>query len=178
MIHSVAFFGFSMLMMAGVWSRTTTFLSAVTLYYYYYRFGVALGQDDIVHHHTYFLMITTLLLSLTPCGRSYSFDRYLAVAKARSTGQPLPPEEELEGSGCFGRVSMHRHIWRCTYDPDDYVALMRTQSNHILLGEPVLARLCDKLRAAVDAHGGRIEVEYHARLCLAKTPNGPPDELA
>ncbi len=108
MIHSAAFFVFTVLMMIGVWSRTTTFISAMVLYYYYYRFGVVLGEDDIVHHHTYILMISTLLLSFTPCGRSYSFDRYRAVAKARAAGESPPPERgPLWASALMGfQVSM------------------------------------------------------------------------
>lgn len=44
-------------------------------------------------HHTYLLAVATMLLALTPCGRSLSLDRLLAVRRARRAGSPIPKEE-------------------------------------------------------------------------------------
>ncbi|WP_176480245.1 HTTM domain-containing protein [Mesorhizobium sp. WSM3859] len=42
--------------------------------------------------YTYLLAVAALLIALTPCDRSYSLDRYLAVTRAERTGVPPPAE--------------------------------------------------------------------------------------
>jgi hypothetical protein len=44
------------------------------------------------HHHTFLLVMSTLFIALTPCGRSYSLDRWLALRRALKSGLPSPPE--------------------------------------------------------------------------------------
>ena len=51
-----------------------------------------LGREPWTHHHTYLLAVAALLIALTPCGRSYSVDRYLAVMRAGHAGLPPPAE--------------------------------------------------------------------------------------
>jgi hypothetical protein len=58
----------------------------------YYYGGVVRGIEPWTHHHTYLLAFAAFLCALTPCGRSYSLDRYLSVRKAKETGSPLPQE--------------------------------------------------------------------------------------
>jgi len=76
----------------GFYSRCSCAIVGVCVVVYYYYSGVYLGDSDITHHHVYLLMVTTLLLSLTPCGSSFSLDRYSAIKKALETGTPVAPE--------------------------------------------------------------------------------------
>lgn len=76
----------------GFKSRWSTGILGITLLIYYYYWGVALGDRAIVHHHVYLLAVSTFLLSLTPCGRSFSLDRWLALRKAEATNSEPPTE--------------------------------------------------------------------------------------
>ncbi len=44
------------------------------------------------HHHAFLLVMAALFIALTPCGRSYSLDRWLALRRALKSGLPPPPE--------------------------------------------------------------------------------------
>jgi len=68
--------------------------------------------------------------------------------------------EELEGSGLFGPVTVLREPWHATYDSDEWLELLSTQSDHRMLGEEAREALFDRIRAAVVANGGTVEVEY------------------
>lgn len=46
-----------------------------------------------MHHHTYLMAMETSVLALTPCGRSFSVDRWLAVRRASEKHEPPPAEE-------------------------------------------------------------------------------------
>jgi hypothetical protein len=88
----VSFFLSTTLMFFGVATRVTTLWTAVVLLCMYYYFGFALGREPWTHHHTYLLSFATLLCALTPCDRSYSVDRWLALRRAERAGEPPPPE--------------------------------------------------------------------------------------
>lgn len=86
------FFVATMLLFIGYHSRAAAvWAGSVGLAMYYY-FGFQLGREPWTHHHTYLLAVAALLIALTPCGRSYSLDRYLAVAHAARMGVPPPAE--------------------------------------------------------------------------------------
>jgi len=73
-------------MVIGLFSQASTALSAGCLVVMYYHYGWMLGVKGWVAHHTYLLMAMVVLLALTPSGRSYSLDRWLA--KRRGTARP------------------------------------------------------------------------------------------
>ena len=58
--------------------------------------------------------------------------------------------------------------WTETYTGDDYVALLSTHSDHILIGEADRTRLLDGVASAIDAGGGSFEMTYESLLCLAR----------
>jgi hypothetical protein len=92
LLLSVNFFVATSLLFIGYLSRIAAiWTGAVGLTIYYY-FGYELGREPWTHHHTYLLAIAALLAALTPCERSYSLDRYLAVGRARRKGEPMPLE--------------------------------------------------------------------------------------
>lgn len=89
---SINFFVATTLLFIGYHSRVAAvWTGAVGLAIYYY-FGHELGREPWTHHHTYLLAVAALLIALTPCGRSYSLDRYLAVSRAERKGL-APPDE-------------------------------------------------------------------------------------
>ncbi len=80
-------------MLFGVFARQAAFfvgLLTLSMYYYMYVYkGLAIWN----HHHTYLLSFATVLTAFTPCGKSYSVDRWLALRRAASSGAPAPAEE-------------------------------------------------------------------------------------
>ncbi|WP_292227853.1 HTTM domain-containing protein [Mesorhizobium sp.] len=86
------FFLATALLFVGYHSRAAAvWTGSVGLAMYYY-FGFELGREPWTHHHAYLLAVAALLIALTPCDRSYSLDRYLAVVRAERAGVPLPAE--------------------------------------------------------------------------------------
>jgi len=89
---AVNFFLATTLLFIGYHSRiAAAWAGAVGLVMYHY-FGFQLGREPWTHHHAYLLAVATLLIALTPCGRSYSLDRYLSVMRAEREGVPPPAE--------------------------------------------------------------------------------------
>jgi uncharacterized membrane protein YphA (DoxX/SURF4 family) len=85
------FFVASTAMLVGFWSRTSTAITAATLFVGWLHFVPAHGMsDEFEHHHTRILMAANLFLAFTPCGGSWSLDRWLAVRRAEADGQPSP----------------------------------------------------------------------------------------
>lgn len=75
-LFAALFFISTTAMLVGFYSRISTLLAAASTLVMYYYFGSKLGIGGWDHHHTYLLAISTLFCSLTPCGKSYSLDRY------------------------------------------------------------------------------------------------------
>lgn len=89
---SVNFFISTTLMLFGIWTRLSTLWTAAIVLSMYFYAGLVRGIEPWTHHHTYLLAFATLLCALTPCGRSYSLDRYMSVRKAKIIGGTLPKE--------------------------------------------------------------------------------------
>lgn len=83
---SLLFFVSTSAMCVGLCSRLATFAAAVS-------YGLVITRvPELMLHHTYLLAVATALLSLTPCGGSFSVDRWLCVRQARRTCGPIPEE--------------------------------------------------------------------------------------
>ena len=91
-ILSLSYFASTTLMVLGVCSRASTLWAGLTTLSMYYYFGIELGREPWTHHHTYLLAFATFLCALTPCGRSYSLDRWWALRRAEKAGLPPPRE--------------------------------------------------------------------------------------
>ena len=89
---AVVFFPISATLTLGIASQASAALMALVLWTMRMYFGYSLGMEEWTHHHTNLLVMATTLLALTPCGRSFSVDRYLAVRRARARGEALPAE--------------------------------------------------------------------------------------
>ena len=86
------FFVATVLLFVGYHSRVAAVWTGLVGLAMYYYFGFQLGREPWTHHHAYLLAVAALLIALTPCGRSYSLDRYLAVMRAERTGVAPPAE--------------------------------------------------------------------------------------
>ena len=92
LLLTVNFFAATALLLVGFHSRLAALWTGCVGFSMYYYFGYELGRAPWTHHHTYLLAIAALFLAATPCGMSYSLDRYLAVARAERRGDPAPAE--------------------------------------------------------------------------------------
>lgn len=86
------FFAATALLFVGYHSRVAAVWAGLVGLAMYYYFGFQLGREPWTHHHTYLLAVAALLIALTPCDRSYSLDRYLAVMRAERAGLAPPAE--------------------------------------------------------------------------------------
>jgi len=79
-------------MLLGFQSRWAAGLAGVAGLAQFYWQGLHLGVEALHVHHVYTLGITAALLAATPCGGSFSVDRWLALRRAESRGEAAPPE--------------------------------------------------------------------------------------
>ncbi len=81
-----AFFLFTGLMCVGLWTRVSSMGTAIIIAIMFVM------NKSWRHHHVFLLVMAVLFIALTPCGRSYSLDRWLALRRALKSGLPPPPE--------------------------------------------------------------------------------------
>ena len=81
-----AFFLLTGLMCVGLWTRVSSMGTAIIISIMFFM------NWSWKHHHTFLLVMSTLFIALTPCGRSYSLDRWLALHRTLKSGL-LPPSE-------------------------------------------------------------------------------------
>lgn len=92
-VLGLAFFVSSTAMLFGIASRAATAATgSVLLLGTYVYLGLIRGVEPFTHHHCYLLSFAICLLALTPCGASYSFDRWRAVVRAEREEKSAPPE--------------------------------------------------------------------------------------
>lgn len=77
-------------------------------------------------------------------------------------------EHEFHGCPDFTDLETRVFEWRQRYTRAEYLALLSTHSDHILLAEAARERLLAGVGAAIDAAGGSFELTYQALLCLAR----------
>lgn len=77
---------------------------------------------------------------------------------------------ELEFDGCrdFTDLETRVYEWHQRYTRGEYLALLSTHSDHILLPEVARERLFAGIGAAIDAAGGSFSLTYQTLLCLAR----------
>jgi len=98
LLLGVSFYLSSTLMLFGVYSRFSTAWAGATVMLMVYGFGPR-SVEPWTHHHTTLLALSTAMCALTPCGRSYSWDRWRAV---RSQDPPPPEIAPLWGMRLIG----------------------------------------------------------------------------
>jgi len=88
----LAFYLSTFLALIGLWTRPACAIAGLVAVYCHYYLGLHELTGGWGNHHMKLLAISAALLPFTPCGRSYSVDRLLAVRRARREGKPPPPE--------------------------------------------------------------------------------------
>jgi uncharacterized membrane protein YphA (DoxX/SURF4 family) len=91
-VLSVLFFIGTTGMVIGLFSRLSSLLAGVVTLAMVFVLGHKVGIEPWTHHHTTFLAVVTFILALTPCGKSFSLDRWIAIRRAEKTDQPWPKE--------------------------------------------------------------------------------------
>jgi SAM-dependent methyltransferase len=102
--------------------------------------------------------------------------RGVAFTEPQGPMQPRPVatvrsddwEREIAAADGFGGAELRGYDWSCEYTTAQYLELLGTHSDHIVLPDAQRAALLDAVGAAIDAHGGRFLLPYRARLCLAR----------
>jgi SAM-dependent methyltransferase len=70
--------------------------------------------------------------------------------------------------GAFTNMRTAEYSWSITYGADDYVALLGTYGDHLVLDASVRERLLTEVANVIDAHGGTIELPYTSHLLVAR----------
>jgi SAM-dependent methyltransferase len=81
---------------------------------------------------------------------------------------------ELAAAPGFAPPERRRFRWRETYATSAYLEVLRTHSDHIVLGAQRLDELMDAIGAVLDRHGGALPLDYLAELWLARATDDPP----
>jgi SAM-dependent methyltransferase len=76
--------------------------------------------------------------------------------------------EQLARSARFGPVELRAYPWSQVYGAEEYADLLSTSSDHRMLPTEQREALLAAIRAAVEEHGGCIEVRYETHLHLAR----------
>jgi len=87
----LAFFGLTSMMLVGCKAQAACTGVALTLMTMHFYMGKVHGYPGWSSHHIYILVVSVSLLALSPCGRSFSWDRYRALAQAQDA-RDIPPE--------------------------------------------------------------------------------------
>jgi SAM-dependent methyltransferase len=75
---------------------------------------------------------------------------------------------EVAGLQGFDQPFVRSHLWAQMHGSEDYLQLLRTHSDHILLADDQRERLLGAVAEVIERNGGSIALEYEARLCLAR----------
>lgn len=109
----ISLFISTLLMLFGFFTRISTGWTAANLIWIYYYAGIVIkGGNGFQFHYTYSLMAFTVLISLTPCGKSLSIDRYLELKKADKNNLPIPTENgKLWATRLIGLQISSMYFW-------------------------------------------------------------------
>jgi hypothetical protein len=91
---AAAFFLASTLTIVGLGSRFASAATGVVLMILWSDPGKVLAFNDAGHHHNYLLAMSFLLLALTPCGGSYSLDRWRVITRSARAGMGADPDRD------------------------------------------------------------------------------------
>ena len=76
------------MMLVGYMAEAACAGVAMMLMTMHFCLGHIYGHPGWTSHHIYLLVVSVSLLALSPCGRSFSWDRYRALAQARIRVSP------------------------------------------------------------------------------------------
>src|SRR5689334_23259356 len=76
LLLGVVFFVLTSMMLVGYRAQASCAGVALTLMIIQYYMGEVVGYPGWSSHHIYILIVSVSLLAMSPCGRSFSWDRY------------------------------------------------------------------------------------------------------
>ena len=79
---------------------------------------------------------------------------------------------ELGDADGFEPPELRTYAWVEDYTSSEYVALLQTHSDHILLPGSAREGLLDEVASVTDGHGGTLRLEYVTALWLARVCGG------
>lgn len=102
------------------------------------------------------------------------YKKYFPIMTKRDGG-PLGNEydyaikikKEISQSGLFKEAQVKKILWEKEYTVDQYIGLLKTQSDHILQGEKI-NKLYDGIRKIIQDVGGMLPIKYEACIALAQ----------
>jgi SAM-dependent methyltransferase len=77
-------------------------------------------------------------------------------------------DEEIDPRDEFEQPEVRSYEFGAAYSTTQYVELLQTHSDHIVLEPSQRRALLDAVAAVIDAAGGLLELTYVTRLCLAR----------
>lgn len=133
LLIGASYFVSTTMVLFGIWTRFSTIWAALTMLGVFYGLGVYGGIESYTHHHTWLLASSTVLLAFTPCGASYSWDRWRALVKAEKAGVAPPPERgPLWGQFLLAFQVCMVYIWGA-YDKTSVAFLSGQRMEHHFL---------------------------------------------
>jgi len=78
--------------------------------------------------------------------------------------------EDLRAAGLFASVELRRYPWERAYTADEYVHLVQTYSDHVVLPAAKRAALVSAVGATIDAAGGHLVARYVTLAVVATAP--------
>jgi SAM-dependent methyltransferase len=80
---------------------------------------------------------------------------------------------ELAAAPGFEAVDARSYRWWERYTTASYLQVLRTHSDHIVLGEAKLGELLGAIGQLIDRRGGTLALEYVTELWMARAAGGP-----
>jgi ubiquinone/menaquinone biosynthesis C-methylase UbiE len=77
-------------------------------------------------------------------------------------------EQEFAGNPDFTDIDARSYHWRQRYTTEEYLGLLGTHSDHIMLPDAPRERLFTAIGGVIDEAGGSFELDYQTLLCLAR----------
>ena len=74
---------------------------------------------------------------------------------------------EIGAAAGFDQPAVRHYNWPREYSTEQYVGLLQTHSDHIVLEHDRRQALLEAVAAVIDRDGGRLQVSYDVVLCLA-----------
>jgi hypothetical protein len=130
---AISFYLSTFVLLFGLWSRFAAAWVAGTMLTVFYWMGIVHKVESYTHHHVFLLVCYAAFLALTPCGASFSVDRWLAVRRAEKAGIAPPPERgPLWGQRLIALQVSSLYFW-AAYDKCTRAFISGERMQHIIL---------------------------------------------
>lgn len=90
-------------------------------------------------------------------------------ASVERTGMWGDWKREIADAGVFEPPERRIYEWACDYTTDEYISLLGTHSDHIVLPDDARERLFAAVAGVLDREGGTIALTYVTKLWLTRT---------